>query len=106
MEFLRRLLKPWLKPSRGPVRAARLRDLAAMRAPLLRCIEDCSGQRASRLRQQIEGAGSVQELWLLRLDAFQLIAQRHNQRVAAERIDSLLRVFDGWVDPRQLSRIG
>ena len=57
------------------------------------------------MRAQIEGAASPQELWLLRNDAFQLISQQHSQQVAAKRIDSLIQVFDGWLDPKQLLRI-
>jgi hypothetical protein len=83
----------------------RLRDLMAIRQHLLFTIEDCLSVPAHRLRRQIERARTPQELWLLRNDAFQLIAQRHDQRTAAERIDALIQVFEGWLDPKQLARV-
>lgn len=77
----------------------------AIRQHLLFTIEDCLSVPAHRLRRQIEQARTPQELWLLRNDAFQLIAQRHDQRTAAERIDALIKVFEGWLDPKQLARV-
>lgn len=42
---------------------------------------------------------------MLRNDAYQLISHQHSQNVAAERINALIAVFEGWVEPRQLVRI-
>lgn len=102
---VKRLLRVAFQPRESARRAPKLKDLAAMRQHLLRTIDDCTGQPAHRLRQQIEAATTAQELWLLRNDAFQLISQRHSQPVAAQRIDSLIRVFEGWVDPKHLARV-
>jgi len=105
LNALTRLLSVAFKPREPARRVPRLKDIAPIRNHLLRTIEDCMTQQAHRLRAQIEGAGSPQELWLLRNDAFQLISQQHSQQVAAQRIDSLIQVFDGWLDPKQLVRI-
>lgn len=82
-----------------------LKELARIRRHLERSIEDCSGTPVTRLRKQIDQAHTPQELWQLRNDAYQLISQRHNQAVAAERINRLLQDFEGWLDPKQLVRI-
>jgi hypothetical protein len=84
---------------------ATLKDLAGIRRPLLRCIEDCLDQQALRLRKKIESARTPQELWMLRNDAFQVISQQHDQSVAAERINALIQSFEGWLEPKQLVRI-
>lgn len=91
--------------SRHKPRVPRLKDLMAIRQQLLATIEDCMSVPAQRLRRQIERARTPQELWLLRNDAFQLIAQRHDQRTAAQRIDALLKTFENWLDPRQLAPV-
>ena len=82
-----------------------LRDLQAIRVALLRCIEDCDSVSARRLSHKIIHAQTVQELWLLRNDAYQLISQQTSQTEAAERINALISFFEGWVEPRQLVRI-
>lgn len=90
---------------RQKLRVPRLKDLMTIRQHLLFTIEDCMSVPAHRLRRQIELARTPQELWLLRNDAFQLISQRHDQRTAAQRIDALIKIFEGWLDPKQLARI-
>lgn len=91
--------------SRQKPRTPPLRELMAIRQHLLVTIDDCMSVPAHRLRRQIERARTPQELWLLRNDAFQLIAQRHDQRTAAARIDALVKNFEGWLDPKQLARL-
>jgi hypothetical protein len=104
MALLARFIGVAAEP-RQTLRVPRLKDLMAIRQHLLFTIEDCMSVPAHRLRRQIEQARSPQELWLLRNDAFQLIAQRHDQRTAAQRIDALIQIFEGWLDPKQLARI-
>ncbi len=82
-----------------------LKDLMAIRQALLDCLVDCDGTSAQRLRQKIGQTPSAQDLWLLRNDAYQIISQRHNQTVAAERINALIVCFQGCVDSKQLVRI-
>ncbi len=93
-------------PAQPPRRTPHLRDIVAIRQRLLGTIEDClHSVPALRLRRQIEEARTPQELWLLRNNAFQIIAQRHSQHVATERIDALRQLFEDWLDPKQLARI-
>ena len=92
---------------RLPARSApSLKNLLAIRQAMLACIVDCDTIASERLRHKIGHTQTPQELWMLRNDAYQLIAQRHNQTVAAERINELIGHFEGWVDPKQLVRIG
>ncbi|MBL0917906.1 MAG: hypothetical protein IBJ14_04325 [Hydrogenophaga sp.] len=104
MALLARFLGVAPEPRQKP-RVPRLKDLMTIRQHLLFTIEDCMSVPAHRLRRQIEQARTPQELWLLRNDAFQLISQRHDQRTAAQRIDALIKIFEGWLDPKQLARI-
>jgi hypothetical protein len=93
------------KPQHPPRAATGLHALQIIRTELLRCIADCEGVPAARLRHRIDNAKSGQELWLLRIDAYQLVSQRHTQAVAAERINALIHCFQGVLDARKLVRI-
>jgi hypothetical protein len=94
-----------LTPRQRPPRSASVRDLMKIRSELGRSIADCMSTGAYRLRQQIDKARTPQELWLLRNDAYQVISQQHNQSIAADRINSLIQCFEGWLEPKQLVRI-
>ncbi len=100
-----RIFRASLKPGFGKHRTPSLRDLAGIRQALLLSFEDCVEQPARRLRMKIENAKSASELWMLRNDIYQVISQRHDQAVAAERINELAQAFEGWLDPRQITRI-
>lgn len=80
--------------------------LRAMQDAMKSCIQDCDGRPALKLRHRIEQAQTVQELWMLRNDAFQLISNTHTQAEAALRINALMAHFRGWVNPKQMARIG
>ncbi len=82
-----------------------LKELLAIRQALLDCVSDCDSPTAQRLRHKIGQSQTPQDLWQLRNDAYQIISQRHNQKVAAERINALMADFQGWVDAKQLARI-
>ncbi len=88
-----------------PHKKVALKDLLAIRQALLDCLSDCDGTTAQRLRHKIDQARTPQDLWLLRNDAYQIISQRHNQTVAAERINAQIECFQGWIDAKQLVRI-
>ncbi len=93
-------------PQRAPgQRNPSLKELQAIRTALLQCVIDCENVPAHRLRHKIELAKSAQELWLLRNDAYQLIAQQTSQAVAAQRINSVIGHFEGLLEPGQLARI-
>jgi len=86
-------------------RKASLKDISVIRHALAASFEDCLDEAAVRLRRRVEQASTPQELWLLRNDAYQVIAHRHDQAVAAERINGLLPAFEGWLDPRQMGPV-
>lgn len=103
--IIARLFRGSLTPQASGRKTPQLKDLQAIRVALLGCIADFDSVPARRLSHKIINAESVQELWLLRNDAYQLISQQTSQTVAAERINALMSTFEGWVEPRQLVRI-
>lgn len=76
-----------------------------MRAALIRATDDCTGLPAQRLQRQIHNARTHRDLWMLRSDAYRLIALQHCQSVADSRIGALLHLFEGWVAPQELGRV-
>ena len=76
-----------------------------IRESLLALLHDCRDMRTQRLIYQIKVAKTPSDLWLLRSDLHQCIAQTHSQSEAAERINSLIEVFEGWLPADQLLRI-
>lgn len=79
--------------------------LEQVRESLLALLHDCRDMRSQRVIYQINVAKTPAELWLLRSDLHQCIAQAHSQGEAAERINSLIEVFEGWLPAGQLLRI-
>jgi hypothetical protein len=104
---LTRFIKSRFYPGPGARKrkVAGLKDLQVIRNALMQTVHDCHGVPPQRLRHKIQHAVSAQELWMLRNDAFQLISQQTSQRVAAERINELMTVFEGWLEPSQIVRI-
>lgn len=100
-----RMFKVAFTPRHQTRKPATLRDLATIRKALLLSLEDCTSAGATRLRTKVAQAKTPQELWMLRNDAYQLISQQHNQSVAAERINGMIRFFEGWLDPKQIVKI-
>jgi hypothetical protein len=78
-----------------------------IRHSLRRTLDDCKDKdiRAQRVMFKINAAKTPADLWMLRSDLHQCISQVHSQRVAVERINSLVDVFEGWIPPSQLTRI-
>jgi hypothetical protein len=103
--IIARFLRGSLAPQASGRKTPQLKELQAIRVALLGCIADVDSVPARRLSHKIMVAESVQELWLLRNDAYQLISQQTSQTEAAERINALMPTFQGWVEPRQLVRI-
>ena len=100
-----RILQRSLAPKTASARTPSLRELHAIRQALLDCLDGCNDAPAQRLRRKIAQTQTPRELWMLRNDAYQLISQQHSQAAAAERINGILKVFEGWVDARLLVRI-
>ncbi len=70
-------------------------DLNQVRRALLQAVEDCGGLPARRLQSRILEARNQRDLWLMRSDAYRLIALQHCQAVADQRIQRLLHLFEG-----------
>lgn len=100
-----RIIGARFMPRARPGKSATIKDLLAIRKALLASVADCEGVSADRLRLKINHTQTPQHLWLLRNDAYQVISQSHSQALAAERINSVMVHFKGWVDPKQLSHI-
>jgi len=66
---------------------------------------DCTDIRAQRVNYKIDQAKTPADLWALRSDLHQCIAQVHSERVAASRINDLAGLFEGWLPASQLTRI-
>ncbi len=76
-----------------------------IRQNLQTLLHDCKDMRTQRVLYKINVAQTAAELWLLRSDLHQCIAHVHSQTEAAERINSLINVFEGWLPDHQLTRI-
>ena len=79
--------------------------LEKLRETLLTLVHDCTDLRAQRVVYQIRHAPTPAGLWLLRSELHQCIATLQSQTEAAERINSLIPLFEGWVPADQLTRI-
>lgn len=79
--------------------------LEQVRVALQGLVQDCRDLRTQRLVYQINMARTPEDLWQLRSDLHQCIAQAHSQAEAVTRINSLLTVFEGWLPASQLTRI-
>ena len=79
--------------------------LADIQISLRDALVGCHGVRTDRLLYKIDLAKTPAELWALRSDLHQCIAQVHTESVAAERVNDLAGVFAGWVPATQLTKI-
>jgi hypothetical protein len=68
-------------------------------------IQDLEGQDAERLRYKIRGTREVSDLWMMRSDVYQLISKRQSQAEAAQRVNALLPLFEGWIPRQQMTQI-
>ncbi len=79
--------------------------LTDIQLSLREALAGCHGLQADRLHYKIVRAETPAELWALRSDLHQCIAQSHTESVAALRINGLSLVFAGWVPAAQLAAI-
>jgi hypothetical protein len=79
--------------------------LPVIQEQLASTLHDCDSSRSHRLAQRVHSARTASELWALRSDVHQCIAQIHNQAEASNRINGLATAFRGWVPERQLNPI-
>ncbi len=66
---------------------------------------DCTDVRGRRIQYKIDHSKTPAELWALRSDLHQCIAQTHSERIATARINDVAAVFEGWIPAPQLIRI-
>ena len=98
---LRRIFGVSARPSKPAVGA----PLADIQLNLRDVLRGCEGVRADRLMYKIDNAKTPAELWALRSDLHQCVAQAHTESVAALRINDLSEIFVGWVPAVQLAKI-
>ena len=79
--------------------------LADIQRNLCEALYECQGVRVDRLLYKINTAKTPAELWALRSDLHQCIAQIHTEGEAAHRINGLSAVFKGWIPGTQLTKI-
>jgi hypothetical protein len=79
--------------------------LDVIQVSLREALLGCHGVRADRLLYKIDIAKTPSELWGLRSDLHQCIAQVHTEGIAAHRINELSAVFAGWIPAAQLVKI-
>lgn len=72
-------------------------DLRAIRSAMTLAIGPCTESHRLRAAARIELAASAVDLWLLRADIFQYLAQDQSQRIAAQEITRLTPLFKGLV---------
>ena len=80
-------------------------SLADIQNSLRGALVGCHGVRADRLLYKIDTAKIPAELWALRSDLHQCIAQVHGEGIAGHRIDALSVVFAGWIPEAQRVKI-
>lgn len=83
----------------------RLTRLDSLRTAMLQAVDDCTGLPAQQLQIRIRNARNHRDLWMLRSDAYRLIAIHHCQSIADQRIHPLLHLFEGWIAPQELHRL-
>ena len=69
------------------------------------CFQDIDSDKAERLRYKIRGTREVKDLWMLRIDVYQLISRDMGQTEAAKRINALLPCFEHWMPEKALVKI-
>jgi hypothetical protein len=80
-------------------------DLSDLQDEMHGLMVGCTGEDVQRLGFKITAARKVSELWMLRSDAYQIIARQHSQSEAAKRINGVLTFFEGWIPASQLTHI-
>ncbi|MDP1739767.1 MAG: hypothetical protein Q8M51_05920 [Polaromonas sp.] len=82
-------------PAHSP--AAPKSELRAIRAAMTLAVAPCTDSHRLRASARIAIAHSVVDLWLLRADIFQYLAQDLGQKAAAQAIMRLAPLFEGMV---------
>jgi hypothetical protein len=94
------------RPAPLPAALPQQQSMAALRERTVALLSDCEGPTCERLRHRLQAARSANDLWLARSEIFQQVASQHCQAQAAQRIDGLLPLFEGWLPARMLTPVG
>jgi hypothetical protein len=86
-------------------RVARRMDVAQIKQLMVNSLEDCNDTSAARMRYLIHTATRASDLWLVRSDLYQYLANTHSQTEAALRINKLCQCFVGWMPQSQISQV-
>lgn len=100
-----RVLRSMRRTHPPPHALTRLAELDSLRTAMLQAVHDCAGTSAQQLQLKIRSARTHRDLWMLRSDAYHLIALHHCQSVADQRIHHLQHLFEGWVAPQEIGRL-
>lgn len=92
-------------PSSDSSRGQGRLTLGQLRESLQILLHDCDDMQSQRVIYKINIARTPADLWLLRSDLLQCISRVHNQAEAAQRINSIVEGFAGWMPSSQLTRI-
>lgn len=84
----------------GP-RSASLTELARIRRVMGEQVLDCDLRAARRVRAHLETAATPMQLWLLRAEIYQAVADEFGQPEAMRRVERLAPLFDGLLPARQ-----
>ena len=79
--------------------------LADIQQAMREVLDGCNGTPTQRMLYKIDIARKPADLWALRSDLHQCIAQTHTESVAAQRVNSLACLFEGWVPAAQLTKV-
>ena len=98
--------KKWLsnRAEKGDVELS-APDLEGLQFQLHQALRECTGPMAQRMRWRIDDTYTVEALWLLREEIFQLVAGEFCQEEAVRRVNALLPAFSGWLPERMLTRV-
>ncbi|MEJ6021766.1 hypothetical protein [Ramlibacter sp. PS4R-6] len=77
-------------------------DVAALREHILALLHDCDGADCEHLRTRLQRARTASDLWNARSDLFSVVAHRHCEWQAAQRVNALAPLFAGTVADRLL----
>lgn len=68
-------------------------DVGELREHILALLSDCDGDACERLRDRLRRAGSANDLWHARPDVFDVLAIRHCESQAVQRVSTLAPLF-------------
>lgn len=88
----------WLNSPAGAAAAPAMNvlapcDVGELREHILALLSDCDGVACERVRDRLRRAGSANDLWHARSDVFDVLAIRHCESQAVQRVSTLAPLF-------------